>query len=615
MWPSAGRVGRARVQRFVASRFAELYVHVPATTLGGSRTSLLVHATDLPAFPPTRQPQSPKFRAFTSSAMAEKTSSPIVGVIRLDYDYPAAPGDIDHPESFGCKVVYRVVPGLTFEMCQTGTLSAEVESKLIEAVQWLDARNVCGITGDCGFMMFLQDLARQHTRTPVFISSLVQLPTVTRAFDGKIAIFTANDKSLAPMQCLLKRECGIDTCDERFVSVGFDDVPGFEAVALGTQVDVVKVMPGVVSRARSVLTHNEDIQAIVIECTEMPPYANALRASTGLPVFDAITCVDFFVSGRLDNPKFGIQGWQEAWDGRQNEYTFAMELEADDQARLVNPMPSLPVPALVTPAAQKSDLAQTEVGRELTAIKRAAPVLGILCVDHEHAPVLGDVDHPDSLNYTVVKRVVPGMTLAMCEAGIFPEEIKINVVEAIKWLDAQNVSCITSNCGYLLWLQDLACQHTRKPVFLSSLVNLPAINCAFGGKAKIAIFTSNGEAIALLEELIKRFCAVDPSDDRFVIVGCENVSGFEAVALSDTVDVEKAALSLEEKAKEVLEENPEIGAIMLEGSKMAFFADSLKRSTGLPVFTSVTTSDFFTAACTSNPRFGLQGWQEIENET
>jgi len=40
-----------------------------------------------------------------------------LGVIRLDYDYPPAPGDIDCPDSFGYDVHYRVVPGLTFEMC------------------------------------------------------------------------------------------------------------------------------------------------------------------------------------------------------------------------------------------------------------------------------------------------------------------------------------------------------------------------------------------------------------------------------------------------------------------------------------------------------------------
>ena len=43
-----------------------------------------------------------------------------LGVIRLDYDYPATPGDIDCVDSFDYDVIYRVVPGLTFEMCMSG---------------------------------------------------------------------------------------------------------------------------------------------------------------------------------------------------------------------------------------------------------------------------------------------------------------------------------------------------------------------------------------------------------------------------------------------------------------------------------------------------------------
>ena len=40
-----------------------------------------------------------------------------LGIIRLDYDYPPAIGDIDHYDTFNYKVYYKVIAGLTFEMC------------------------------------------------------------------------------------------------------------------------------------------------------------------------------------------------------------------------------------------------------------------------------------------------------------------------------------------------------------------------------------------------------------------------------------------------------------------------------------------------------------------
>ena len=132
-----------------------------------------------------------------------------LGVLRLDYDYPPAPGDIDHPFSFAYDVFYRVVPGLTFEI-QAGAMPADVEARFVEKVQELDALGVSGITGDCGFMMYFQALARRHTKKPVFLSALAVLPAVTCALrpEQKVAIFLGERQVLEPMRALIRDECG-----------------------------------------------------------------------------------------------------------------------------------------------------------------------------------------------------------------------------------------------------------------------------------------------------------------------------------------------------------------------------------------------------------------------
>lgn len=262
-----------------------------------------------------------------------------LGVVRLDYDYPAAPGDIDHQDSFEYDVHYRVVPGLTFEMCQKGELTEKVKGEFVEAIEFLDKeKKVSAITGDCGFMMWFQELARQHTHKPVLMSSLVQLPSICAAYSRKedIAIFTANSTSLTPMNDLIQEQCGVDPKDTRFHIVGCQDVPGFEAVALGEKVDVEMVTPGIVELCKKVLAANPTIRAILLECTELPPYADALRHATGLPVYDAITCCNMFIEGLIDNPRFGISDWQHEWDGVQDEYKYAQHLDAEDRAALVN---------------------------------------------------------------------------------------------------------------------------------------------------------------------------------------------------------------------------------------------------------------------------------------
>merc|ERR1719238_884882 len=261
-----------------------------------------------------------------------------LGVIRLDYDYPPAPGDIDHPGSYGYDVFYRVIPGLTFSMCQAGKMNTDVEKEFHEGIDYLLSKQVSGITGDYGFMMYFQKLARLNCTVPIFMSSLAQLPAVTCAFQAHelIAVFTANSETLKPMRNLIKDECGVDPEERRFVIVGCQDVPGFEAVAAGGKVNVQKVTPGMVQLAKETLIKYPKIRGILLECTELPPYADALRAATRLPVYDAITCCDFFISGGKDNVRFGLQNWQKSWDGVQDDYKFGAHLDAGDREKLVN---------------------------------------------------------------------------------------------------------------------------------------------------------------------------------------------------------------------------------------------------------------------------------------
>ena len=128
--------------------------------------------------------------------VSQLVDHPTLGVLRLDYDYPAAPGDIDSPDSYDYPVIYRVVPGLTFQMAQSGDLTPEVMEEMKEALRWLTVEaKVTAITGDCGFMMWFQGMARGYTDRPVFLSSLMQLPTISASLcpkHDKILVVTAN---------------------------------------------------------------------------------------------------------------------------------------------------------------------------------------------------------------------------------------------------------------------------------------------------------------------------------------------------------------------------------------------------------------------------------------
>jgi len=59
-------------------------------------------------------------------------------------------------------------------------MTPRVEKNFRKAINWLvEVKNVSGISGDCGFMMYFQQLARSLTNKPIFMSALAQMPSIT----------------------------------------------------------------------------------------------------------------------------------------------------------------------------------------------------------------------------------------------------------------------------------------------------------------------------------------------------------------------------------------------------------------------------------------------------
>ena len=86
-------------------------------------------------------------KAELRAAKAGLATAPCLGIIRVDYDYEAAPGDIDSHESYAYDVFYRVVPGLTFDVCKgiihkikrgEDPLTGQLLEDFREAIRYLD---------------------------------------------------------------------------------------------------------------------------------------------------------------------------------------------------------------------------------------------------------------------------------------------------------------------------------------------------------------------------------------------------------------------------------------------------------------------------------------------
>jgi hypothetical protein len=61
--------------------------------------------------------------------------------------------------------------------------------------------------------------------------------------------------------------------------------------------DVDLARSDIIDAGQALLAQHADLGAIVLECTNMPPYALALREALGLPVFDIYSLITWFHAG------------------------------------------------------------------------------------------------------------------------------------------------------------------------------------------------------------------------------------------------------------------------------------------------------------------------------
>lgn len=71
----------------------------------------------------------------------------------------------------------------------------------------------------------------------------------------------------------------------------------------GIPYDLQALKEELVHTAKQLITQHPHIGAILLECTQFPPFANAVQQATGLPVWDVTTLANWFYAGLLSKPQ------------------------------------------------------------------------------------------------------------------------------------------------------------------------------------------------------------------------------------------------------------------------------------------------------------------------
>jgi len=126
-------------------------------------------------------------------------------------------------------------------------------------------------------------------RVPVWTSSLLLIAGIdARLGHGRRAGIVSMDASSLTADHLSAVGAPVDTPIE---GLALDSA--FRATLLDdhAELDVEEASRATVDAALRLIARRPDVAEIVLECTNLPPYADAVRAVTGLPVHDITTLI------------------------------------------------------------------------------------------------------------------------------------------------------------------------------------------------------------------------------------------------------------------------------------------------------------------------------------
>ena len=217
----------------------------------------------------------------------QKPASPSsLGLLMLQTAFPRILGDVGHEGTFDFPVRYKVVQE-AFPSRVVHQADPKLLDPFIHAARELEDEGAALIGTSCGFLVLFQEALAQAVQVPVFSSSLLQVPMLQASLSppGLIGILTANADSLGAAHF---QAAGIDP--SRIVVVGLEKAQEFSRVFLNgaEDLDGDRCRREVVQAAVD-LAQNSRVRAIVLECTNLPPYSPDIRQATGLPVFDVCT--------------------------------------------------------------------------------------------------------------------------------------------------------------------------------------------------------------------------------------------------------------------------------------------------------------------------------------
>lgn len=216
-----------------------------------------------------------------------------IGILMINARFRRFPGDIGNAQTWPFPVQYRVVNEATPERVTMIHETGLLEHFKRAALELVDG-GVDGIASTCGFLSLYQQELADFLPVPVATSSLLQVPMVARLISARqrVGILTYLEGGLkAPYLAAV----GIDPetpvaglpAESEFVRSIRDSDDSVPYAVLRDEV---------LATAQRFHQRHPELGALVLECTNLSPFAADIQALLGLPVFDTVSLLNWFHS-------------------------------------------------------------------------------------------------------------------------------------------------------------------------------------------------------------------------------------------------------------------------------------------------------------------------------
>ncbi|MBB4302809.1 hypothetical protein GGD81_001845 [Rhodobium orientis] len=214
-----------------------------------------------------------------------------LGILMVNSTFQRYLGDIGNAMTWDFPVQYKIVTDAVPSK-MTDLHNVSLLDPFKRAADELVAAGVDGITTTCGFLSIYQRELADHCPVPVATSSLLQVPMVERLLPSgkKVGVMTYNGDVLNGPYL---EAVGIAQ-DTPVVGVPQDSNFVRWIKQGDTSVSYETLKEEVVATAKRFVADNPEIGAIVLECTNLAPFASYIVEATGLQVFDTVTMVNAF---------------------------------------------------------------------------------------------------------------------------------------------------------------------------------------------------------------------------------------------------------------------------------------------------------------------------------